>query len=165
MSKLLSYAQALLASVPVIGMAVAACVPPLRSRPYVSQPYGDIYVVPCGPGAFQNVAFTINPPRKVILLQGNDANGSTTNVYLSFVQLQTALVAGNLVLTAAGALRGYRFLPVSSVNTPLMLSFRKPIGGPLFLSGNDTGQPGSNMIILATDDYTGITPFGNGGNE
>lgn len=145
------FAALFVAGAGVLGFA-ATCVPPLKSRP--STPNNNFQVIRAGGVAsgFVNQAFVVSPPVRTLLLLGNDANGAV-NVFLSFGPIPGDTTGpANQGVTVIPT---FRFMPTQGGDTSHMkvLSFRHPISGTIYISAQDSGQPGSFYTILASDDY------------
>jgi hypothetical protein len=132
------------------------CVPPNQSRTYQSPPTVEQYKIGGFPGAFSNAPLNLNPPRRTLILKGNDGGGSTSNVYLSFTPIATQPDGVTPAVTGQGVFKTFQFAGAGSgslLGSDQFVTFRKPMGGTLFISSFDTGEPGSYFWFIATDDW------------
>jgi hypothetical protein len=117
----------------------------------------DFFQINVGSGPTLNVPVILQTPRKFIIYVANDQGGAR-NAVLSFNKLSADPAAPGSPLITGTFGQWFPFLSKLTFQNVqpgggqwFFLKFCKPISR-FFISSRDSGQPGENMIFLATDD-------------
>lgn len=132
---------------PVIGDPNRGCAPDSNTW--------EVYLIPCGSGPVSDFPVQMKVPRSMLLFRGNDQGGSFSGAYISFVP--SGAVGGTVSKISQYSVgigfQNFQFATTEGV-APVdsVIKLCKPIT-KFYITVADCGQPGSNHVIWATDDF------------